>query len=114
MAALAEVYVKLETLETLVQTLKAKQEKGINLTVNIDDEAKVFEGKEGKKTYQNASVFVSQSKEQREEKKPRFYVGNGGVFWNNGLIKNARPQEGTAPAKVEQAEVITNIEDLPF
>ena len=71
MASLNNIYFKLETLETLVNTLKKKGEKGISIDFVINDESNDYS--------QNISAYVSQSKEDREAKKTRFYVGNGKV-----------------------------------
>ena len=111
MAAYADIYMKLDTLETLVKTLQKKGEKGISLTVGINDESKEFKSKDGNSIFQNVSVWVSQTKEQREEKRDRYYVANGKVFWNNGEIKNAGSE-----AEPEAAETVKDEPDsgLPF
>jgi len=79
MGTLASAYFKLETLETLVKTLKTKKENGIELTVSINDESNQYGN--------NVSVYVSQSKEDREAKKDRFFTANGKVFWTDGTVK---------------------------
>ena len=91
MGALASIYLKKETIKTILETLTAKNEKGIELTVSINDDTNQYG--------QNVTAFVAQSKEDREAKKQKYYVGNGKVFWNDGLIKNA--------VKIEQAEPAT-------
>jgi mannose-1-phosphate guanylyltransferase len=53
----------------------------------------------------NAAVFVSQTKEENQEKKPKNYLGNGKVVWNNGTIVNAEKD-----VKEEVAEAA----DFPF
>ena len=60
MASLNSLYIKKEVLETLLNVLTKKGEKGIELTVNISD----TENQYG----QNVSAWVSQSKEQRQGK----------------------------------------------
>jgi hypothetical protein len=55
----------------------------------------------------NASIYVSQTKEENEAKKQRSYVGNGKVVWNNGSIVNAEKEVKEAL----QEEVVS---DLPF
>jgi hypothetical protein len=65
----------------------------INLTASIDDKL----GKFG----HNVSVIVEQSKEERDAKAPKKFVGNGKVFWTqNGVIKTAKdtPASDGAPA----------------
>lgn len=81
MSTLLDLYIKENTLQTLLDTVRKKGEKGIALTVSVSDESNEYG--------QNVSAYVSQSKEQREEKKPRFYAGNGKVFWTDGKIVRA-------------------------
>lgn len=85
MASLSDLYIKKETLQTLLNVLEKKGENGVSITVSINDESREFDGKNGK-VYQNVSAFVSQTKEQREAKKDKFYVGNGKCFWTDGTI----------------------------
>ena len=54
----------------------------------------------------NASVFVTQTKEEREAKAKKVYVGNGKVTWTDGKIVKAEFVENTKETKVEN--------DLPF
>jgi len=79
MASLSEIYVKKSTLETILKTLNAKQGKeseGVKLTISLSDQTNNYG--------QNVSVYVAQTKEQRDAKKPLFYVGNGKTFWSKG------------------------------
>lgn len=85
MASLNNVYFKVETLETLLKTLKQKNEKGISIDISISDETNDYG--------QNLTAYVSQTKEEREAKKNRFYVGNGKCFWTDGTIKTATKVE---------------------
>jgi hypothetical protein len=110
MASLTNLYLKKETLETLLKGVNAKNLNGIDITVSINDEVKTFEGKNGT-VFQNASAFVSQSKEEQESKKERFYVGNGRVFWTDGNISVANQSQGTATSS-KKKEVVSN--DLPW
>ena len=63
-----------------------------NFTVAINDEANQFG--------QNVSAYDSQTKEEREAKKPKSYIGNGNVLWTDGNIKvikkEAAPQQSAA------------------
>ena len=102
MASLSDIYIKVETLETLVKGLKKKGENGISITLSTNDESNQWG--------QNVSAYVSQKKEEREAKKDRFYVGNGRVFWNDGKITNAvKPED-----QVQEAEVVEDDSDIPF
>ena len=88
MSSLSDIYIKTETLETLAATAKKKGLKGIAITISTNDDSDQYG--------QNVSSYISQTKEEREAKKNRFYVGNGKVFWNNGKVTNG--------VKAEQAE----------
>lgn len=99
MALLSDVYLKLETLETLVAGVKAKQSKdpkvkGINITVGVNDKLDQYDN--------NVSAWVAQSQEERAAKKDRFYVGNGKSFWTNGIVSLAIDlKEGASSAEVD-------------
>jgi hypothetical protein len=103
MASLSSVYIKKEILEVLLKTVNSKQEKGVEITVSLNDEKNQFD--------QDVSAYVSQSKEQREAKKPRYYVGNGKTFWRSeGVAKSA-----AAPSSGDKFEDAVVVEDtLPF
>ena len=68
----------------------------INLTMSVDDETRFGN---------NTSIYVSQTKEERDAKKNRTYLGNGRVVFNNGTIVNAEKE-----VKEEVAEAA----DFPF
>jgi hypothetical protein len=70
----------------------------LNLTMSVNDETRFGN---------NASIYISQTKEENEAKKQRSYVGNGKVVWNNGSIVNAEKEVKEAL----QEEVVS---DLPF
>ncbi len=102
MSSLATLYLKKETLETLLKVVNSKKEKGVELTISINDEVNKYD--------QNLTSFVSQSKEQRDAKKEKFYVGNGKVFWTDGKIVKAEKKE-----EVQEAEIVEDTsDDLPF
>ena len=76
--------------------IKGKKGTYINLSLSVNDETNDFG--------QNASVFISQTKEEKGEKKN--YVGNGKVVWTDGTCVKATAND----AVVE--EVASS--DLPF
>jgi hypothetical protein len=41
----------------------------------------------------NISAFDSQTKEERDAKKPKDYLGNGKIFWTDGKISVAEREE---------------------
>jgi hypothetical protein len=81
-------------------------EKGwANITISINDDTNQYG--------QNASAFISQTKEQREAKEAKTYVGNGKVVWTDGAIKVAdRIEEGVTSS--EQSTAGRETPDLPF
>lgn len=97
MSSLSSLYIKKETLKTLLDTVGKKGEKGIELTISIQDETNTYG--------QNLSAFVSQSKEDRDAKKPKYYVGNGKNFWNDGNITVAEKVDSdSAPQSNDDRE----------
>ena len=71
-----------------------------NLTVSVQDESRYGN---------NVAIFDSQSKEEREAKKNRNYLGNGRVLWTDGNVVLAEKEE-------EEAVVVEGEQDkdLPF
>lgn len=63
-----------------------------NFTINVNDESNQFG--------QNVSATDSQTKEERDAKKPKSYLGNGTVVWTNGTIQLAEKKEGVATKEV--------------
>jgi len=105
MASLNDLYIKLETLETLVNTLKKKGEKGVKIMVSISDEANDYA--------QNVSSHVSQSKEQADAKTKKFYVGNGKTVWANDSTFIPEKTK-TAPSTKKVDEFDDESGTLPF
>lgn len=99
MSSLASLYLKKETLETLLKGINQKGLKGIELTISISDTENEYGN--------NVSSYVSQTKEERDVKKEKFWTGNGKVYWTNGTI--------VSPSKREQpsAEVVPNNTPTP-
>jgi len=105
MASLLDIWIKAETLQTLSETINKKGEKGIAITLSVDDESNDYG--------QNVSAFVSQSKEDREAKKKKYYIGNGKVFWTDGnILKGYKPEKAAASEPVSYDN--TKDDDLPF
>ena len=72
-----------------------------NATVSVNDDTNQFG--------QNVALTDAQTKEEREAKVAKNYIGNGKVVWTDGNIVRAEQQEQQAPAPA-QAES----NDLPF
>lgn len=102
MANLSDIYIKKEVVELLHKAFQQSDQKGISITVSTNDESNEYG--------QNVTAFVSQTKEEREAGKKKFYIGNGKVFWTDGKITKGEKKE-----EVETATVINDIgDDLPF
>jgi hypothetical protein len=98
---LATLFIKTETIKILLETLQKKGSKGVELTISTSDKNNDYN--------QNVSAWVAQTKEEREAEKKKFYVGNGRVFWGDGVIpKN----------EINTTNIIEDIEsestELPF
>lgn len=102
MSSLNSLYIKTEILEQLLKTAQKKEMKGIEVTISINDDANTYG--------QNISAFVSQSKEDRDAKKPKYYIGNGKTFWTD--VKIAVPPKEVPT--VSEAKVVTEEDEDPF
>ena len=79
-----------------------KKGKYLPITITINDEVDQF-GNQG-------PVVVEQSKEEREAKTAKTYLGNTRVVWTNGKNVDTAPRDNQP--KAEPAAV--KPEDLPF
>ena len=101
----------------------------INASINLNniDKSKIIEGKKGKylpisivindevdQFGNQGPITIAQSKEEREAKSAKTYLGNVKVVWTNGNNVEASPREGQqAPAPVRQSAPAPS-DDLPF
>ena len=69
-----------------------------NLTISLSDETRFGN---------NVALMDSQTKDERDAKKPKNYLGNGKVVWTDGTVTLAEKEED---AKIPEAVE----EDLPF
>jgi len=69
-----------------------------NFTIGVNDDSNQYG--------QNVSATDSQTKEEREAKKAKTYLGNGNVVWTDGNIKVADKKVEATAKEVES--------DLPF
>jgi hypothetical protein len=63
--------------------IQGKTGQFLNVTITINDEPDKFGN--------NASIFESQTKEEREAKTPKNYLGNGKVIWTSDKKKDDLP-----------------------
>jgi hypothetical protein len=80
--------------------IKGKKGTYANVTVFITDETRFGN---------NASVAMSQSKEQREAGEPKVYLGNGKVVYTEGTVKVAEREDMDVTAAVAETS-----DALPF
>ena len=74
---------------------KGKKGEYLELTIMVNDETSEYGN--------NVSVSVGQSKEERDNKEPKLYLGNGKVVWTDDTIRTAKV--------VNNSEIES---DLPF
>lgn len=80
--------------------------KYLNLTIAINDETNKYG--------QNVSCYEEQSKEAREAKQAKNYVGNGKVVWTEGLVSVAEKTESKESKPAKKAVKKEAADDLPF
>ena len=78
-----------------------KKGKYLPITITINDELDQF-GNQG-------PVVVEQTKEERDAKAPKTYLGNVKVVWTNGDNVDTAPRDGAPVKPAPKVE-----EDLPF
>jgi|TARA_R110000787_G_scaffold271941_1_gene379282 hypothetical protein len=76
-----------------------------NLTVSIQDETRYGN---------NVAITDSQTKEEREAKKPKNYLGNGKVVWTDGNIVLAEREEKIDIISGTETAYVKDNNDLPF
>jgi len=97
MASIIKASINLNNIDKS-KIIDGKKGKYLPITITLNDEPDQF-GNQG-------PIVVAQTKEEREAKAQRNYLGNGKVIWTNDIIKLAEREE----------QVITPAEsnDLPF
>ena len=87
--------------------IQGKKGKYLPITLTINDEIDNF-GNQG-------PVVVEQSKEEREAKAPKTYLGNVKVLWTNGEFPSPPPREDRQQqAQSQQQAAPAMPDDLPF
>tara|TARA_R110002096_G_scaffold158961_7_gene324518 strand:- start:2314 stop:2631 length:318 start_codon:yes stop_codon:yes gene_type:complete len=76
-----------------------------NLTVSIQDETRYGN---------NVAITDSQTKEEREAKKPKNYLGNGKVVWTDNNIVLAEREEKIDIISGTETAYVKDNNDLPF
>ena len=83
--------------------IQGKKGKYLPIAITVNDEPDQF-GNQG-------PVIVDQTKEEREDKAPKTYLGNCKVVWTNGAFPEPIPYDGPA---AKPAPKVEEKEDLPF
>ena len=86
-----------------------KKGKYLPITITINDEL----GNYG----DNGPIIVEQTKEERDAKADKVYLGNVKVVWTNGTNVDTAPRDGEpaqASAPPPQAAPVAAEDDLPF
>ena len=81
---------------------KGKKGSYLPITITLNDELDQF-GNQG-------PVVVEQTKEERDAKAPKTYLGNVKVVWSNGVNVDPAPRDDNQPAAPAPAPA----DDLPF
>jgi len=86
---------------------KGKKGSYLPITITINDEVDQF-GNQG-------PVVVEQSKEEREAKTPKVYLGNVKVVWTNDQNVSPAPRDGDQGQQAPpQSKAAQPVDDLPF
>tara|TARA_R100001463_G_scaffold19384_2_gene47736 strand:+ start:418 stop:735 length:318 start_codon:yes stop_codon:yes gene_type:complete len=83
-----------------------KKGKYLPITITLNDELDQF-GNQG-------PVVVQQSKEERDSKTPKVYLGNVKVVWTNGQLVDVAPRDDQQMQSQQAAPAAAPADDLPF
>jgi hypothetical protein len=86
--------------------INGKKGKYLPITITINDELDNFGN--------NGPVTVQQTKEERDAKVDKVYLGNVKVVWTNGENVAPAPKQEAAVGKPQPAAVNEVEDDLPF
>lgn len=88
--------------------IEGKKGKYLPITITVNDEVDQF-GNQG-------PVIVSQTKEERDMKAEKTYLGNAQVVWTNGQFPQPAPRDGgQSPQQASiAAQSVAKEDDLPF
>jgi hypothetical protein len=104
MASLIELKLDLEKLKK-EKYFKGKKGTYYTVTLSVSDDTNDWG--------QNVSAFDSLTKEERDAKVSKNFVGNGKVIWTDGKITKADIQENSSSSKKSKS-ILGEDDDLPF
>lgn len=96
MAAIAQISIDLTKIDQSRVLVKGKN-KYLNVDVLIRDEVNQYN--------QNVAVYHSQTKEERESKTAKSYIGNGKAVWAKGEIVTVSSQPKVAQTQEVGADL---------
>tara|TARA_R110002020_G_scaffold53123_6_gene148977 strand:+ start:2982 stop:3293 length:312 start_codon:yes stop_codon:yes gene_type:complete len=86
------------------KVITGKKGKYLPIVITLNDDADQF-GNQG-------PIIVDQTKDERDAKAQKTYLGNVKVVWTNGTNVDAAPRDNMPPAAKPQSNVVED--DLPF
>lgn len=86
--------------------INGKKGKYLPITITINDEVDQF-GNQG-------PVMVEQTKEERDAKAAKVYLGNVKVVWTNGTNVDAVPRQDNMGQQIAKQAAVPVEDDLPF
>jgi len=86
--------------------IEGKKGKYLPISITVNDEPDQF-GNQG-------PVCVDQSKEEREAKTAKTYLGNCKVVWTDGVFPEPNRDNQPQPQKQAQPQAVAADPDLPF
>ena len=99
MGQLINAQINKSKLQGLVHyTNKRTNEESVNITISLNDTPDQYGN--------NASIWISQTKEERDAKAPKVYLGNGKVIYDSNMPRQNTPEF--------PKEAPTTLTDLPF
>jgi hypothetical protein len=85
MGQLINAQINKSKLQGLVHyTNKRTNEESVNITISLNDAPDQYGN--------NASIWISQTKEERDAKAPKVYLGNGKVIYDSNMPRQNAPE----------------------
>ena len=85
--------------------IKGEKDSYIPVTISVNDESKY-----GK----NVSISIAQSKEERDGKADKHFLGNGSVIWTDGNIVLGKKDDSQSSSPTNATKADNPMDDLPF
>ena len=104
MASIIKTSINLNNIDK-TKIIEGKKGKYLPITITLNEEVDQF-GNQG-------PVVIAQTKEERESKTEKVYLGNVQVVWTNGTNVEAAPRQDQ-PAQAAPVAAAAPVDDLPF